>query len=228
MKKKSQICIYVIIVILTLLTIDLFMTGCCSIPVSANPKEEIQKVAVPAAHIALSWENTTAPHPERAPWSDALLGFIDAKFNTFDKAKDINKFCPKYSTLNHNQKLTVWGELFVALAYYESGYDPKSTSVDVGHKEDKNTWSVGLLQMSYTDIKNYSFKMNYKFEDLLKAEPNLDLGTAVMARQIEKVGTVLIGPSRASLYWATLHPTGKYDKSSSIIARVQKNTKVCQ
>jgi len=172
---------------------------------------------------ALSWENTIAPHPERKPWSKLLWGFIEQRFEHLDKAKDIVKFCPKYASLSHFQKVQVWCELFVATTYYESAYDPTNESVDVGDEGDKNTWSVGLMQVSQTDIANYKIRdMSYTYKDLLTPGPNLDLASALLATQIDKVCTVLIGPGRRYLYWATLHPGGLYDESKGIISRVQK------
>ena len=225
------------ILILVLAVIAYFLlnmlVGCTSIdkkieikPTPVSPIVSILPSPSPIPIIILpelSWENTTAPHPERKPWSKKLWTFIDKRFEHLDKAKDTIKFCPKYPSLSYEQKVQVWCELFVAISYYESGYDPRNESPDVGEQDDKNTWSVGLMQVSQVDIKNYNIKdMNYTYEDLLTVGPNLDLATALMANQIDKVGTILIGPGRNWLYWATLHPGGSYDESENIIRRVKK------
>ena len=207
----------------------MIMAGCVTTPVGPAPVKPSPTpvvvvptptpVPTPLPRIALSWENTTQPHPERMPWSDALIADIDKHFTQLDKATDISKFCAPYASLTHVQKLQVWAELFVGDAYYESAWTPTCESVDVGTKNDKGSWSVGLFQVSGNDWQN---SMHYSYEQLKQPLPNIDLGVNTMALQIDKVGTVLIGPGRNMLYWSTLHPGGQYDKSASIIARVKK------
>jgi hypothetical protein len=140
---------------------------------------------------------------------------------TLDKAKDISLFCPNYSALSLDQKNNLWADLFAATSYYESAYDPKSNSVDVGSQNDPNTWSVGLLQLSVVDQESYSLPFGYSFLDLQDPIKNLQLGVAIMAAQIKKYGTVLIGVGSPGLYWATLHPGGKYDASAEIESKTK-------
>jgi hypothetical protein len=180
----------------------------------------------PTARIALSWENTTQAHPERAPWSDGLAKDIEARLSTLDAATDMAKICPKYSSLAHRQRVQVWAELFVRMSYYESSWNPTSESVDVGTEDDHDTWSVGLLQVSVVDAPNKP--LGYDYGDLLMPLPNLDLAAAIMANQINKVGTILIGPGTHMLYWAVIHPGGRYDKSATIISEVQKYAPFCK
>lgn len=174
--------------------------------------------------IALYWEKTIEKHDERKPWSDFLIKKLSDNLTVLDNAKDMYLFCSKYKDLDHTTKLKVWGELFVALSYYESMFKPNAQSVDVGTKENRDTWSIGLFQMSVIDIKNYKIQnMKYDFNDLLKAEPNIDLAVTIMAKQIDtkKQIVVKIGP-----YWATLY-NGKYSKINEIKLRVQKYAGGC-
>ena len=207
-----------------------------------NPPSNPQPDPVPAptpspqppAHVALSWENTTAPHPERAPWSDALIGQISKRFDRLDRASDLPIFCPTYTSLPQSTRIKAWAELMVADAYYESGYDPSSSSVDVGNQSDKNTWSIGLWQLSVVDQAwvGEDFKVSgvykYNYDQLLTAQNNADLGMAIMARQIVNKGVVAIPVGTTGLYWATPHPGGKYDQTDNIVARVKKNVPECQ
>lgn len=139
-----------------------------------------------------------------------------------DSASDITQFCPPYRNLSGDQKLNVWAEIFAATSYYESDWDPTATSVDNGTQSDKNTWSVGLLQLSVVDQKNYNLDFGDYFSDLQDPLKNLTLGVAIMARQIESYGQVLIPVGGSGLYWSTLHPGGKADQSAKIEAETGK------
>jgi len=172
----------------------------------------------------LSWEIN---HPERAFWSDALMNQITLNFDSFAKAKDSKFFMPNFESLSRNEKIRIWAEIMVWLAYYESSWNPLSYSIDVGSPKDKDTWSVGLYQLSVVDgpIK----KLGYSFKDLQDPIKNITGGVAIFVRQFNKYGVWLIfgGPSQG-LYFATLHPGGKYDKSEAIKQRVQSSSDITQ
>lgn len=169
---------------------------------------------------ALAWESSS--HPERTEWSLGLQQFVAKQFLSLDKAQDISLFCPRYSSLSQDQKINLWAELFAVTAYYESGYDPFQSSVDVGSQSDRNTWSVGLLQLSVVDQQSYNLPFGYSFENLQEPLKNLNLGVAIMAAQIKKYSRILIPVGSPGLYWATLHPGGKYDATSSIQAKTKQ------
>lgn len=200
-----------------------------------SPTPDPQPGPAPApAHIALSWENTTAPHPERAPWSDALIGQISKRFAKLDLARDMTLFCPAYRSLSEASRVKAWAELMVADAYYESGYDPSSSSIDVGQQNDPNTWSIGLWQLSVVDqdwvgedFKSPAGAYKYSYNLLLVPQNNADLGMAIMARQIVLKTIIAIPVGTSGLYWATLHPGGKYDQTDQIASRVKKNVPEC-
>lgn len=190
----------------------------------------VQAPSVPATDItfsdgtrdpALSWE---VGHSERKAWSDAVFKYVDESFVVLDKASDMPLFCPRYEALDRSQRVNVWAELFVAIAKFESAWKPAAASVDVGEASDKDTWSVGLLQMSVVDQVNYGQGLGYKYADLLTPGPNLNLGIDIMALQIQQQGTVLIPVGKDGLYWAVLHPGGKFDQTKNIELMVQKLT----
>lgn len=192
----------------------LFMTACAGMPVAP---------VAPTERIVLSWESTNAPHPERKPWSDKMTDLVEKNIETFDLAKDITLFCPKYAGLTKRQKINGVSEFLVAMTYFESSYNPESKSVDVGTADNKDTWSVGLFQLSVVDQPNYKLNFGYKFDDLMKAEPNITLAIAIMTRQINKRGLIVV-PS--SPYWAVIY-RGKYDKIDSIIERLKTRAPFC-
>lgn len=208
--------------------IAFFISGCSILDKTLTEVEreadnpELEKITT-----GLHWEHTDKEHPERAAWSKTLLASVDKNFAVYDSAKDIIKFCPKYKSLTHAQKLKAWGEFWVGVAYYESGYNPKSASVDVGKQNDINTWSVGIFQMSVTDQKNYQLPTKYTYNDLLTASPNIDVANRVMVRQIQKKG-LLVVPS--GIYWAVISgkPGSKYTHVNEIALRVQKYAGFCK
>ncbi len=168
----------------------------------------------------LIWESSS--HPERAQWSSALMGIVANSFAQLDQAKDTASFCPRYASLTQDQKINVWADIFAGTAYYECAWDPTSNSVDVGTSNNRDTWSVGLLQLSVVDQQNYGFQFGFNFSDLEDPIKNLQLGVAIMAKQVTKRGVIMIPVGGSGLYWATLHPGGRYDASAGIIKMVKK------
>ena len=179
----------------------------------------------PASRIALYWEQTTEKHDERKPWSDALISALDKNFATLDKATDTKRFCPKYSSLSKEQKIKAIGELFVAMAYYESSFNPESSSVDVGNKNDLNSYSVGLYQMSGNDSAAKLFKADYKA--LKNPIININVAVEQMRKQIVNTGLFILPNTSKFRYWAVLLDNNKYSKVNDILARVKKNTSFC-
>lgn len=156
-------------------------------------------------------------------WTRALEADVERDLASLEKAKDLATFCPSYPKAKRD-RIKVWAALFEWAAYYESSWNPTASSVDVGSAADRDTWSVGLLQLSVVDQQNYGIPLGYGFEDLKRAEPNLDLGVRIMAKQIEKRGKIAIPksePGDPGVYWATLNPGNKYDKTSEISAKTK-------
>lgn len=170
----------------------------------------------------LSWESSS--HTERVAWSKAAYDLVAANFTALDSADDVTTFCPNYDSLNRNQKINLLADIFAATAYYECGWNPAAGSVDVGSANDKDTWSVGLLQLSVVDQPNYGFNYGYSYSDLQDPVKNLRLGVAIMAKQVTKRGVIAIPTGMSGLYWATLHPGGKYDKTSSIATMTKRHS----
>ena len=189
-------------------------------PELPNPTETLPE------RIALYWENTTEPHPERIPWSDELISLLSKDFDLYDKASDFKEICPKYNSLGKNLKLKSLGEFMVGLAYYESSFKPTQESVDVGTKYDKGSWSVGLYQMSAND--NSAKFVGASYEDLKKPIPNIRVAMEQMKRQMKNRNKFLLDKSDSMRYWAIILKNGKYQKIKEIAARVQKQVPACK
>lgn len=189
-------------------------------PVDPTPVEE------PKTRMALYWENTTEAHPERAPWSDELVGILTKDFVVYDAALDWNEICPKFDTLDQDAKIKAMAEFWVAVAYHESAFKPGQESVDVGNKSNKDTWSVGLYQMSATDNAAKAEGVNYQgLKDPVK---NIRVAMNQFKRQVMITGKVLLDKSSPNRYWAVILKRGKYQKIDNIKTRVLKQVPVCK
>ena len=183
-------------------------------------------VAPPAARIALYWTNTTEAHPERKSWTVAVYDNLDKYFAVYDSAKDTIRFCPKYKSLTANQKKKVIGEFLVALSFYESSFNPKSESVDVGTKNDKGSWSVGLYQMSGNDGAAKALKVDY--EGLKDPVKNINVAMYQFNTQIKNTGLFILPNTSKYRYWAVALDGNKYSQVSGILSRIQKNAPFCK
>ncbi len=174
--------------------------------------------------ISLHWETGE----EQKTWSDALIKYVDRDFDLYEKAQDTSLWCPKYKSLSRQQKLKAWGEMWVSIAFYESGFRPKTASVDVGQPDKRDTWSVGLYQVSVVDQPWAGGGTTYSYEDLLTPIPNIHLATILMKRQLTRTGLLILPVSSKYKYWAVILSGGKWQKIPEIIARTQKHASFCK
>lgn len=203
----------------------LLMVGCAhQEPQTIEPKPVAQEPQV-QQRIPLYWENTTEPHPERAPWSDAITKHFGENMDLYSKAKDVTRVCPKFGGLTKDQQTKALGEFWVAVAYYESSFIPTQYSVDVGSKSDKGSWSVGLYQLSVNDAPNKLYK--YSFTQLQLPLPNITLSLETLRRQVTKTGLFILPNRSESRYWAVILDGNKYSQVPKILARVKKNAPFC-
>lgn len=160
----------------------------------------------------------------QSEWTEALMQAVSERLPFLSKASDLQKMRFDYHTLSDERKVAVWVEFFKTLAFYESGYNPNSQSVDVGVKHDRDTWSIGLLQLSVVDQMNYGLNYGYTFNDLLNPINNLKFGVLILANQILKRGKIFIPndeKGNPKAYFATLRPGNKYSKVAQITATVE-------
>lgn len=174
--------------------------------------------------------STTPTKPVTAPpvkgwqpaWAQYLRGVFALNLETFSKAVDITTIRPDFFSLTREEKIEVLVTFVRGMCYYESGFNPNSSSVDVGTPKDKDTHSVGLLQMSVVDQANYGFKFGYSYDDLKDPIKNLKLAMAILQRQVERKGRIILRKGvDTGVYWAVIYIGGKYDKSKDIIAGVK-------
>lgn len=162
-------------------------------------------------------------------WTEVLKKNLSDCLESLNTASDIERIYPGYLNLKRDDQILVWCEFFKALAYYESGYNPLSESVDVGTKDNKESWSVGLLQLSGVDKKNHGLAIGYDYERLKIPEFNLIQGLALMVNQVQKRGKIFIPNNEKGnpkAYWATLRPGNMYDKTEKILAAARSTVLV--
>ncbi len=137
---------------------------------------------------ALSWEDG---HPERKAWSDELRSAIKPNLGRLEMAEDIDKFAPNYKSLSESRQIDVWAALFVAIACYESEYNPHSIL-----KETSGQDSVGLLQLSYENQAAYDLEpLDRKAKSLEDPLVNLRCGVKILAHWVEKDHVIAAGSS---------------------------------
>jgi hypothetical protein len=173
----------------------------------------------PLPQFSLPW---SASDKSRDAWTKKLIGLVAPAIKDYELAKDINTLYPNFSGLSESNKIKVICLFWCWVAYYECGWDPDSRSVDVGTKDDQDTWSIGLLQMSVVDQESYHIPMGLDFRKLLIPENNLELGHRIMLKQIKNYGKIFIPKGDRGLYWAVIHPGGKYDKTKEILNNIRK------
>lgn len=180
----------------------------------------------------LSWESSK--YPERTSWSEYLQKIILNDWNSLlPGANDITDFCPRYNSLNNNERANVWAQLFAAISKFESGYSPTSrmqeTTMGTDPVTGKAVYSEGLLQLSYQDIEwapwcqfDWSKDKNLSSTDpqktILDPYKNLSCGVGIMAKQIKTKGAIVVS---SGVYWAVIKSGGRYQQISSIQGMVR-------
>lgn len=163
----------------------------------------------------LAWDNKLGDKV-----SEHLFNTIKNNLEILNKAKDFN-LLNSSSNLSDYQKICIWCHFFVAVAKFESSYNPKSYSVDVGTKNDKGSWSVGLYQMSANDSS--AKKFNATFESLQDPIVNINVSVEQMTKQIKNSGLIFLPNNSKYRYWAVLLVGNKYSKIKQIISETKKN-----
>lgn len=186
----------------------------------------------------LSWEASSKP--ERKQWSQYLMKLVQEDWSSLLKgADDMDQFCPRYASLSTQERANVWSQLFVAMAKYESSYNPLSrmqeTTMGTDPVTKKPVYSEGLLQLSYQDITGWSFcKFDWsKDKNLSPTDPrktildpyiNLHCGVGIMAKQVARTGKIMVG---SGAYWAVIKTNSKYQQINKIISMV-KSMEMCK
>lgn len=247
--KKNKYVIPALIMIFTLL----ILTSCKSVVQWVEENEKITNATSsdvtvtssdvtnvkPAERIALACE-TSKPYSCKE-YADVITKLVRKDLAAFSKATDVTKFCPKYKSLNDDQKIKAFSEIISGVILHESGYNPLSRMVETTMGIDPETGmqvaSEGLLQLSYQDVKNYKDKgvvcqfdfkkdktLPLKDRSILNADKNLECGLGIMKYLILKRGSLSF---KENVYWSVLRDGGKYSKVKDIVAITKDKVKFC-
>lgn len=155
-----------------------------------------------------------------------------------DVATDVEVFCSRYRQLANEQRFIFWGQLFAAIAKYESAWDPTSRMVETSMGTDPITKeqvaSEGLLQLSYQDSLNHGFEncpfdwsSDKKFHAVSPKDPrksilnpyiNLQCGIHIMSNQLKKHKAIAV---ESGAYWAVIKLNYARNKIKEISAITQ-------
>jgi hypothetical protein len=149
----------------------------------------------------LSWDSL----PERKEWSVQLLASVTASKAQLDHGNP-DVFVAGYTALPSQRQIKFWAELIVAMANFESSWNPHCI-----YREPPPLGidSVGLLQLSYEDEPIYHLEaLNRKEKSLEDPLVNLRCAVKIMAKLASKDATVASSFGNqhkgAARYWSVL------------------------
>jgi hypothetical protein len=189
------------------------------------------------AQTKLSWESK---NPANSEWTSVALKEIERQYPTLNIATDMNLLCPNYYNMEMEKRIMAWGELFSAVALYESNWNPHSQytehTLGIDQVTGKILQSEGLLQLSYTDTRwakwcRFDWEYDKNINDpskitIMDPKNNLECGIGIMANQIKRTQKVLLDKGA---YWSTLKLKGQRNKinevSRMIVARIPQCAK---
>lgn len=133
---------------------------------------------------------------------------------------DIASYCPSYVRANKAERAEFWQSLIAAIVPYESAYKTLTAYWEEG---TLNQFSIGLLQLSFTDGAGY--RCNFSSEaDIASPDKNLSCGVKIMTKltsgTVERPGTISKGNRGAARYWSTLR--------DSRVRGITRNLDVCR
>jgi len=206
------------------------------IPAPPDIAREPSTSSKPAGFKAL-WEGHNS---NAAQWTlDAQDAISKYAPDLIKGSSDVATFCPKYDRLGTQDRINFWVQLIAAMTKYESSFNPTSRFVESSMSNDpvtgKQTASEGLLQLSYSDGRNYQRVLpagvcefdyeadkRYSVKDLrrtiLNPKNNLTCAIGILNHQVER--DHLIAEANGA-YWAVI----KTDRPTNKLAQIRAITK---
>jgi hypothetical protein len=199
-----------------------------------------------AVVISIGCKQAQSENPQKtqswnhADWSNHLKEIIHNEWDSFEQAIDVEIVCHKYSTLVLKEQQEVILELIIAIAFYESGWNPLSRyhekTMGIDPVTKKPVYSEGLLQLSYQDTqwarycefdwnKDKHLAENDPAKTILDPFKNLSCGAKILANQIARKKKIFVS---SGAYWAVIKEGGRYEKISEIKSRVLSSLPNCR
>jgi hypothetical protein len=128
-------------------------------------------------------------------WTNQVLLELSLHRPKLEQARDLEDFCPSYSSATDYQKDTCWLRIVSAMAYFESTFRPGATYLEASGRT-----SVGLLMMAADQCANADSveKLKDPIANLNCALPRLE---NLVARDAALSGS---GNKGGAAYWSVL------------------------
>jgi soluble lytic murein transglycosylase-like protein len=167
--------------------------------------------------IALSWDNG-----HRQAWSAQLIASIRESMSQLEQGNP-DSFVSGYSSLSAELRIKFWAELLIAVAKFESDWNPN----EIFHEPPPlSVDSIGLLQLSYQDHAHYNLEpLSPAAKSLQDPLVNLRCGVKIFATLVSRDKTIASGNHGAAAYWSTLRPGHKHHLEE-IKTRIKRNVPV--
>lgn len=168
--------------------------------------------------------------PEGAQWTEFTLEAIEKYGQGLMKVSslsDAKEYCPKFDSLNIDQKKQVWIMLISAMAKRESNFNPKTNyTEDFNDSSGNAVISRGLLQISKESANQsaYGCKINNASE-LNHPKINLTCGVKILNKWIPQDKAIGIKKLGGARYWSVLRDTSS---SQSYIREQVKSLDFCK
>jgi hypothetical protein len=144
------------------------------------------------------------PKPTKNAWYEHALKEVKASKLMSVTPVDAKEFCP------NGMSATNWVNLLMAMAKYESNYNPNATYKE-NFKNSRGEYviSTGLFQLSYESVAGYGFRTTT--EGLKNPELNITIAVKILERWVVQDKRISSGSpyKGGSRYWSVLRPTGK-------------------
>lgn len=173
----------------------------------------------------LAWERD---HRHRSRWSEHVFQQVYRNYETLNRVRDMDLFCPNYYNLNRDERVNVWGQLIAAMAWYESGWNRKARygepRLGIDQITNRMVHSEGLLQLGYADTMWHSYcdfdwTQDIQFEDndgrktIFDPYLNLSCGIGILTSQIRRTERIVLGEGA---YWAVIKKGHRNEKIAGI------------
>ena len=186
---------------------EVFLKG-QRVPVGAARKAASEAgVPGPIPALTLSWDDA----PKRKTWSFQLIDSVTMRKTQLDEGNP-EAFISGYSTLSASLQIKFWAELLIAVAKFESDWDPHN----IFHEPPPlSNDSIGLLQLSYSDEVPYKLEpLDPGAKSLEDPLVNLRCGVKIFATLVAKYRTVASSNGNehrgAARYWSVLRTGSKH------------------
>jgi len=207
------------------LCVGLFLLGCGKnaaqgvAPVQADTKPAPQMKPAPPTPIAVKKDELGEPswNPD---WDKIVEEALPPEMLGPKAARDVRRYCPRFSRMSEADKRAFWAYFFQALAGAEAGLKPTTT---VRHTEPevakvdpvtkRMVRQQGLLQLAYMDADRYGCNFDWDKDKglplkdpartILQPKNNLTCGIRILDNQLFTLNRPLL--TRYS-YWSTLQP----------------------